>query len=375
MFLASSRTLEEIRKAKDEGNLPQALLFAGPRNSGRLTSALDLAFSLSGNRAGRRTLSSDNIVFLPERNFALPLRSAYALLAEHPSDRYKYFFIEIVRSVMLQYHPALQKDGHDSKDKFFETAGQIDEMLNELQDMDIEDRGFGDLSSSIMDLASRDDFMFKGKKRGGITVDDIRAVQNYVSVGENLKFIILENIESSTEATRNALLKVLEEPPAGAYFILISDNPQRILQTILSRVRKFTFLPPSKEHLNECLRERFLTYRNYSDMDEFFYETMLSEAERAELEKIAGTYLESLITGKLPDVRDENQMFTTIEKDKGLDYFMSLVEKGIEKAFREGRIPAFEAKRRMKLLSDITVNREVYNQNARTGLDLALREV
>ena len=375
MFLASSRTLEEIGKAKEEGTLPQALLFAGPRNSGRLTSALDLAFSLSGNRTGRRTLSSDNIVFLPERNFALTLRAAYALLTEHPSDRYRYFFIETVRTVMLQYHPALQKDGHDSKDKYFETAGQVDEMLNDFQDMGIDEKGFQDLASRIMDLASRDDFMFKGKKRGGITVDDIRAVQNYVSVGENLKFIILENIESSTEATRNALLKVLEEPPRGAYFILISDNPQRILQTILSRVRKFTFLPPSNVHLNECLRERFLTYRNYSDMDEFFYETMLSEGERAELEKIAGTYLESLLTGRLPDVREENQMFTTIEKDRGLDYFLSLVEKGIEKAFREGRIPAYEARRRMKLLGDMTVNREVYNQNVRVGLDLALREV
>ena len=375
MFLASSRTLEEIRKAKEEGALPQALLFAGPRNSGRLTSALDLAFSLSGNRNGRRTLSSDNIVFLPERNFALPLRASYALLEAHPSDRYKYFFIETVRSILLQYHPALQKDGHDSKDKYFETAGQVDEMLNAFQDLGCEDKGFKELAGRIMDLSSRDDFMFKGKKRGGISVDDIRNVQNYVSVGENLKFIILENIESSTEATRNALLKVLEEPPKGAYFILISDNPQRILQTILSRVRKFTFLPPSKDHLNECLRDRFLTYRNYSDMDEFFYETMLSEGERAELEKIAGTYLESLMTGNLPDVRDENQMFTTIEKDKGLDYFLSLVEKGIEKAFREGRISPYEAKRRMKLLSGMTVNREVYNQNVRVGLDLALREV
>ena len=375
MFLASSRTLEEIRKAKEEGNLPQALLFAGPRNSGRLTSALDLAFSLSGNRTGRKTLSSDNIVFLPERNFALPLRASYALMTEHPSDRYRYFFIETVRSVMLQYHPALQKDGHDAKDKYFETAGQIDEMLLDFQDMSMEDREFPKLAEKIMDLASRDDFMFKGKKRGGITVDDIRAVQSYVSVGENLKFIILENIESSTEATRNALLKVLEEPPVGAYFILISDNPQRILQTILSRVRKFTFLPPSREHLNECLAERFLTYKKYADMDEFFYETMLSEEERAELEKIAGRYLDSLLTGKMPDVRDENQMFTTIEKDKGLDYFLSLVEKGIEGAFRDGKLSPYEAKRRMKLLSEMTVNREVYNQNVRVGLDLALREV
>ena len=41
--------------------------------------------------------------------------------------------------------------------------------------------------------------------------------------------------QESTEAAANALLKVLEEPPAGSVFVLTTDDPQRLLPTIRSR--------------------------------------------------------------------------------------------------------------------------------------------
>ncbi len=374
MHLASARTVEEITAAMNAGKLPQALLFAGPRYSGRLTTALDLAFAMSGDADNRRTLSADNVVFLPERNLEPPLRASYRMLSEHPCDRYRYFFIENVRIVMMQYHPALQSQGRDQKDRIFERAGDLDAMLMDFAALSVEDRHFLPLAEKMMDIVSKDEFLYKGRKKGGISVDDIRFVQSYVAVGEKLKFIILENVEQSTDAGRNALLKVLEEPPKGAYFILLSENPQRIIPTILSRVRKFSFPAPTKEHLNSCLKERFLTEKDYDGMDEFFYEKMFSPEDRQTLAKSAEEYLELMISGAGADAGKLNAILLPLDRTRGLDYFLSLVSKGLEKAYESGRLSAYETQRRMKLLSRMTIAFEVYNQNARVGLDLALRE-
>ena len=54
------------------------------------------------------------------------------------------------------------------------------------------------------------------------------------------RIVILENIERSTDTALQALLKVLEEPPGRARFILTTQNHHRLLPTIISRVTQVT---------------------------------------------------------------------------------------------------------------------------------------
>jgi len=60
--------------------------------------------------------------------------------------------------------------------------------------------------------------------------------------GERRVWIILEADRMTTEAA-NKLLKSLEEPPAYAFFILVSDAADRILPTIISRCQTVEFQP------------------------------------------------------------------------------------------------------------------------------------
>jgi DNA polymerase III subunit delta' len=60
------------------------------------------------------------------------------------------------------------------------------------------------------------------------------------------KVIVIDNAENITWEAANRLLKVLEEPPAGFVFILVSANPEMLLPTILSRCIKYEFKPLSK---------------------------------------------------------------------------------------------------------------------------------
>lgn len=56
---------------------------------------------------------------------------------------------------------------------------------------------------------------------------------------------------------QNALLKVLEEPPAYGVFILLSENPESLLITVRSRCTELKLLPLSRELLTNTLSREF----------------------------------------------------------------------------------------------------------------------
>lgn len=61
---------------------------------------------------------------------------------------------------------------------------------------------------------------------------------------------------------QNALLKVLEEPPAYGVFLLLADNPQKLLTTVRSRCVELSLSPLSEELLRRELRFRFPEVQN-----------------------------------------------------------------------------------------------------------------
>ncbi|QWT17777.1 DNA polymerase III subunit gamma/tau [Collinsella sp. zg1085] len=76
-------------------------------------------------------------------------------------------------------------------------------------------------------------------------VDNVREeIVNSVSfapVRGAYKVYIIDEVHMLTTAAFNALLKTLEEPPAHVVFILCTTDPQKILETILSRCQRFDF--------------------------------------------------------------------------------------------------------------------------------------
>ena len=56
---------------------------------------------------------------------------------------------------------------------------------------------------------------------------------------EGKKVLVIENAERMQESVRNALLKILEEPPSDVIFILTTSRRGAVMPTILSRVRTY----------------------------------------------------------------------------------------------------------------------------------------
>ena len=64
---------------------------------------------------------------------------------------------------------------------------------------------------------------------------------NFAPVRGKYKIYIIDEVHMLTPAAFNALLKTLEEPPAHVIFVLCTTDPQKILETILSRCQRFDF--------------------------------------------------------------------------------------------------------------------------------------
>ena len=89
-----------------------------------------------------------------------------------------------------------------------------------------------------------------------ITIDQVRALDEFLHVGTHrhgLRIIIVRPAEAMNRSTANALLKTLEEPAAGTLFLLVSDEPERLLPTIRSRCQRMAVPLPSAENANRWL--------------------------------------------------------------------------------------------------------------------------
>jgi DNA polymerase-3 subunit delta' len=79
-------------------------------------------------------------------------------------------------------------------------------------------------------------------EKKNIEISQIRKMINYTnksSFNNNLKIILIDNLENLNLNSSNALLKILEEPNEKVVFILILDSNKKILQTIKSRCLNF----------------------------------------------------------------------------------------------------------------------------------------
>lgn len=76
------------------------------------------------------------------------------------------------------------------------------------------------------------------------SVDDVREIiqqAKTTSLDSEYKVFIMDEVHALSNQAWQAMLKVLEEPPAKSIFIMCTTDPQKIPKTILSRVQRYDF--------------------------------------------------------------------------------------------------------------------------------------
>jgi len=89
-----------------------------------------------------------------------------------------------------------------------------------------------------------------------ITVDEVRKLRNFFALSAadgGRRVVIVDAADDMNVNAANALLKVLEEPPANTTLLLICHQPSRILPTIRSRCRTLRLSELSAELIQQAL--------------------------------------------------------------------------------------------------------------------------
>ena len=98
-----------------------------------------------------------------------------------------------------------------------------------------------------------------GNLARNITVDQVRSLGDLFDLTPALsdwRVVVIDSIDDLEKSAANALLKMLEEPPANCLFLLVSHAPGRLLPTIRSRCRRLEFQALSDDAMASILGNR-----------------------------------------------------------------------------------------------------------------------
>lgn len=167
-----------------------------------------------------------------------------------------------------------------SRSEEVEPAGLFGDALPPIEPTSL-DTAFDSQISKRIGLGSHPDLMtieplFDEKKhvyKDEILISAARDMGNFMGltrVESPWKIVIIDAAEQMNNATANAILKWLEEPPAGTLLILVSHNPGKLLPTIRSRCRRLTFSPPGLSQF-ESITQRLLPESSIDDREKLYF--------------------------------------------------------------------------------------------------------
>lgn len=318
---ATSLLEEDIQNDR----LPGSILFSGPEASGKFTCALELARVLSCTASPRgawnctcssclkhKALMGQNLLVAGPGNRTLEIDAARTtLLSENARntshvEASRYLYLRAVRKLTLRFSPILWQDD-DKLQKFSPLLQAIDEDLEVLNpgrtipDGDELVKILDDVEKQCVKLESS--FLYDS-----LPVLQIRNISSWAHMSSTAgkKVIVIENADCMAESSRNALLKILEEPPEDAMFILTTTRRGAILPTILSRVRTYAFFNRSTEHQQEVINRVFhynpvISGAPIPDTINAFLQSYLPVSPDT-VKANAGIYFKTSMEGHVPDI-------------------------------------------------------------------------
>ena len=260
---------ERLLQLVEEQRLPHALMLCGPMGSGKMALAMAFAAYLLKANSQRPTANIEAMLAKwehPDLHFTYPTIKLPSMSADHKpvSDDFAREWHELIMAgPYFTMNEWLEMMGGENQQAII-TAGESDALIRKLS-----------LKSS----------------QGGYKV-------SLIWLPERM------NIECA-----NKILKLLEEPPQQTVFLLVCEEPEKLLETIRSRVQRLDI----KRIADEDIREALVSRRG------------LSEENAQRVARMAnGSWLKAL---ELLSVDSENELF--------LDMFQTLMRLAYQRKVKE----------------------------------------
>ncbi len=373
------------------GTFTQVNLFGGSRYSLRMTSAIESARVLSCKEEGTpscrcsscrkfENLTMQNLVIVSHRDHQSVIETALGSFVRLRSDFSRSFLLRSIRILLLQYHASLLGNSQTStQSSNYDSASAVSDLLMELSEKkgEITEREAKSLAQSLK--TAMKPLLAASRKNTTISVNQVRSLEEWISrttMGEQKTFIIIEGLEQTNASARNSLLKMLEEPPTDTYFFLISEYPNRIMQTILSRVRKYSFPPLQEEAVNALLTPFFLGTERFDSLESFFLQG--GGLDLARHGEIVDTLLNAIANHTYLKEDAFNEILSFVDDQGSYEYVLKRLLASLGVLLSQGAITWQRAKALSDLVSESYSTATLYNQNKRLMLEalyLRLMEV
>ena len=284
-IIGQENVTESLRNACSRKELPSSLLFHGPDYSGKLSTALELARGLTcrGNAgapwncgcpscAQHRLLIHPYTLMAGGRYFQDEIDASAAAFRRNGQTATRYLFVRSVRKLLRRYDPVFWEAKDPGLKKVQGTLAELEERISLFHPDSGTDLSGKALEKEIAKILELSAAAAGNRTVDNISIDQIRRISVWAQeTSDSPKVIILENADRMLESARNALLKILEEPPARVTFILLTGRKGGIMPTILSRVRPYLFAPRNEEESGQVLTRIFREESGeYRDLREFF---------------------------------------------------------------------------------------------------------
>ncbi|ESU24638.1 putative DNA polymerase III, delta subunit [Flavobacterium enshiense DK69] len=217
-ILGQQHIKSHLTKSADSGRIPHAQLFVGPEGSGTLSMAIAYArYILCSNTSGENTNGNE----------------ACNLKFEHFSHPDLHFVFPVATNNEVKSHPV---------------SANFMKQWREF----VTENPYGSLFDWLKSLGIQN-------KQGQIGVDEAQEIMKSLSLKAyegGYKVMIIWMADKMNTATSNKLLKLLEEPPQKTVFLLVTENQDDIMQTILSRCQVLDFKGLPEKVIAEALVSR-----------------------------------------------------------------------------------------------------------------------
>ncbi len=202
---------ESLRQALGQNRFPHALLLHGESGLGQHALLMDLAHILSCDADAE----------------ARPCGHCASCRA------FKNRSLDTLHYLL----PLLKKDKKEER----ETEKDDDESLESAQIEEMTER---------IRILHENPYAFARREKAQASVGQVRHLLSRLRYAENhrARLVLVPYLEALNDAAANALLKALEEPPAGVYFLIASEHRAALLPTLLSRCLHLGLAPlPAEE--------------------------------------------------------------------------------------------------------------------------------
>lgn len=370
---------------------PSTVLFSGNDATGKLSSALEIArvFSCTAETKGiwtcecpsclkHKALTCTNLMLLGPRDCSPEISAAKDTFVRAYRDNTKYLpaarylFLRSIRKLTLRFNGILL-----SKDNNLSKIGTIMEEINDNLELIDFPRPLVPFDQAVKICEQLEKICYKLESEylyDSIPINQIRNMEEWAHIKseEGKKTIIIENADRMQVSVRNALLKILEEPPEDCIFILLTTKRNAVMQTILSRVRTYNFVDRDLETQEKVIKLVF--HNEYFKGPVIDYLQTFLPVPAKTIKEEAVKFYTTITHGSIVDTGKVVEACGKFEPRIELKLFLNDITNQLKPLYNN-QTGTEACAQLLQLIKNTWENVTLYNQSVTAALEILVRDI